>query len=195
MSEVSKRTIPIGKTPSILLINPKYGKNVGMVVRLASCYGVSQVWHTGNRLSYDLKGFYARKSKPNKHRLPREERMKCYQDVQLINFDYPFEQFAKNVTPVAIEVRENAQMLHEFEHPENPLYVFGPEDGSIDPVWLRHCHRFVVIPTRHCLNLATAVSTILWDRQYKEYLNGRPVRLTPGEFERRGVHYDFTMWL
>ncbi len=35
------------------------------------------------------------------------------------------------------------------------------------PVLLAQCHRFVVIPTRHCLNLATAVSTVLWDRATK----------------------------
>jgi tRNA(Leu) C34 or U34 (ribose-2'-O)-methylase TrmL len=37
---------------------------------------------------------------------------------------------------------------------------------------LRHCHRFVRIPTRHCLNLATAVSTVLYDRHLKRVLAG-----------------------
>ena len=32
---------------------------------------------------------------------------------------------------------------------------------------LRHCHRFVVIPTAHCMNLASAVSTVLYDRSAK----------------------------
>lgn len=182
---ISKTAAPIGTTPSILLVNPKYGHNVGGVLRLASCYGLAQVWHTGNRIEY-------KSGKKGRVRLPREERMKGYRDVQLINFDYPFEQF-QDVTPVAIEVRPNAERLHDFEHPEHPLYVFGPEDGSIDQVFLRHCHRFVVIPTRHCLNLATAVATVLWDRQYKSFLNGEAIKLTPGEFEQRGSDYDFAM--
>ncbi len=80
------------------------------------------------------------------------------------------------------------EALHTFEHPENALYVFGPEDGSIPRVLLGHCHRFVVIPTRHCLNLATAVASVLWDWAYKRWLSGKADEMvTPGEFERRGV--------
>jgi hypothetical protein len=28
--------------------------------------------------------------------------------------------------------------------------MFGPEDGSLDRAVLARCHRFLVIPTRHC---------------------------------------------
>lgn len=168
-----------GITPSILLSNPKFANNVGMVTRLASCYDVRQVWFTGTRVAEDVE----------KHgRIPREERMKGYESVELINSDKPFNFFG-NVTPVAVEVRENAEPLHMFEHPENPLYVFGQEDGAIPQALLRHCHRFVIIPTKHCLNLATAVSTLLWDRKYKQYLNGEvdvTDFTTPGITEERG---------
>lgn len=168
---------PAGRAPAVILADPKYAHNVGMVIRLASCYGVGQVWYTGGRVALDIS--------PRK-RLPREERMKGYADVEVINCDYPFAQFA-DATPVAVEVREKAEPLHGFEHPENALYVFGPEDGSIGKALLSHCHRFVVIPTRHCLNLATAVATVLWDRQYKGWLNGTLGALpTPGAFEGRG---------
>lgn len=171
-------SLPHGKAPAIALVNPSNPHNVSMIVRLASCYGMEQVWFTGERVKQQL---------DDCKKLPREERMKGYKDVDIINYDFVFDQFPKEVTPVAIEVRENSEPLHLFEHPENPLYVFGPEDGSIDNVLLRHCHRFVVIPTRHCLNLATAVSTVLWDRMYKRYLNGQEEFTTPGEFESRGV--------
>ncbi len=166
-----------GQTPSIVLCDPRFAHNVGMVIRLASCYGVGQVWYTGERVSLDISP---------RRRLPREERMKGYADVEIVNCDYPFGQFADAV-PVAVEVREKAEPLHSFEHPERAVYVFGPEDGSIAKGLLGHCHRFVVIPTRHCLNLATAVATVLWDRQYKAWLNGALDAMpTPGEFEGRG---------
>ena len=126
-----------------------------MVIRLASCYNVKQVWYTGDRIQI-----------AEGERIPREERMKGYNEVQLIQYDKFFDQF-KDVTPVAVEVRENAELLTEFEHPENAIYVFGPEDGGLTKVHLQHCHRFVKIPTRHCLNLATAVSTVLYDRMVK----------------------------
>lgn len=168
-----------GITPSIALIDPQYAHNVSMVVRLASCYGIPQVWFTGDRVRTDLDEL---------KRLPREERMKGFKDVDIIHYDHVFDQFPKDVVPVAVEVREGSEPLHLFEHPENALYVFGPEDGSIPAALLRHCHRFIVIPTRHCLNLATAVSTVLWDRQVKRYLNGHDDGLTtPGKFECRGL--------
>ncbi len=172
------RDAPSGRTPAIVLIDPKYAHNVGMVVRLASCYGVGQVWFTGERVSLDI---------AYRRRLPREERMKGYADVEIINYDYPFEQFA-NAVPVAVEVRKQSEPLHSFEHPQNALYVFGPEDGSVSKPHINHCHRFVVIPTKHCLNLATAVATMLWDRQYKSWLGGEAGELvTPGEYEGRGL--------
>ncbi|HEX7958157.1 MAG TPA: TrmH family RNA methyltransferase [Pyrinomonadaceae bacterium] len=175
---VERSEAPAGRPPAIVLIDPKYAHNVGMVVRLASCYGFSQVWFTGERVSLDIS--YRR-------RLPREERMKGYADVEIINYDHPFEQFADAV-PVAVEVRKSSEPLHGFEHPPNAVYVFGPEDGSVAKPHLGHCHRFVVIPTKHCLNLATAVATVLWDRQYKGWLGGADgEHVTPGEYEGRGL--------
>ena len=178
---VGKNAPPIGETPSIILANVKYAHNVGMILRLASCYGFKQVWYTGDRIEDGMVG------KNGKKRIPREERFRGYADVQLIQYDYPFDMFP-NATPVAIEVRDNSEMLTEFVHPENPVYVFGAEDGAIQKSFVQHCHRFVIIPTRHCLNISTAVATILWDRQYKRYLNGEDVTDTPGAFEARGFH-------
>jgi tRNA(Leu) C34 or U34 (ribose-2'-O)-methylase TrmL len=174
-----KKTPTQGLVPSIALVNPKYPNNVGMVVRLASCYGLRQVWFTGDRVSLD----------PSKgERLPREERMKGYKEVQMIHYDYFFDRFPAGTVPVAVEVRANSEPLHSFEHPDDALYVFGPEDGSIPKVVRTHCHRFLVIPTRHCLNLATAVATVLWDREYKRWLGGKlQMPVTPGDYERRGV--------
>ncbi|HRZ18614.1 MAG TPA: TrmH family RNA methyltransferase [Methanofastidiosum sp.] len=159
---IGKNSKPIGLTPSIALINPKYPRNVGQAIRAASCFDVKQVWFTGDRVSLDVaKG----------QRLPREERMKGYSKVELVQFDYFFDQF-KDVTPVAVEVSPNAEVLTTFKHPENALYIFGPEDGSIPQVTRKHCHRFVVIPTRHCTNLAAAIYIILYDRFMKRQLDG-----------------------
>lgn len=157
-SKLVTKPIP-GVVPSIVLANPRYAYNVGMVVRLASCYGVKQVWFTGDRVRMDLE---------KRKKLPREERMKGYRDVEMINYDRPLDQFPGAV-PVAVEVRNNSERLQHFEHPQNAVYIFGPEDGSISPSLLNQCHRFVIIPTRnrYCLNLATAVSTVLWDRALK----------------------------
>jgi tRNA(Leu) C34 or U34 (ribose-2'-O)-methylase TrmL len=69
-------------------------------------------------------------------------------------------------------VRPNSESLIEFEHPSDAVYVFGPEDGSLDRAVLGQCHRFVTIPTRHCTNLAAAIYTVLYDRHAKRVRAG-----------------------
>lgn len=190
-----KNMRPQGILPSIALCNPKYARNVSMVIRLASCYGFKQVWYTGDRVSIDepeknidYDPAYRPRKKNGKARLPREERMKGYDSVQLRQYDRVFDHF-EDCVPVAVELRPGSQVLHHFEHPKNALYVFGPEDGGLTSEIVRHCHHFVVIPTHHCLNLATAVSAVLWDRRYKELQNGDVADIPMSEIlkEKRGV--------
>jgi tRNA(Leu) C34 or U34 (ribose-2'-O)-methylase TrmL len=152
-----------GRLPAVVLINPKYPHNVGAAVRAASCYGIGQVWFTGDRVQ--LIG-------ERRFRLPREERMRGYQEVDLRHGDLPFEAFDARAVPVAVELRRGAESLIDFVHPEHAVYVFGPGDGSLDRAVLGVCHRFVVILTRHCTNLAAAVYTVLYDRHAKRVTAG-----------------------
>jgi tRNA(Leu) C34 or U34 (ribose-2'-O)-methylase TrmL len=147
-----------GMTPAVALWNPKYPHNVGAAVRAASCFGAKAVIFSGDRIPISNK---------KGARLPREERMKGYQDVLIINDDYFFNRFSHKVIPVAVEVRKNSEPLTTFVHPDHPLYVFGPEDGTLPQSLLRHCQRFVIIPSKHCLNLGNAVNVVLYDRLYK----------------------------
>lgn len=152
------------KAPAIILDDPKYPHNVAGALRAASCFGIGQVIFSGDRVRQEVE---------QARRIPREERMRGYAEVQLVNSNRPFDLFkGAGVTPVAIELRPNAEQLQNFEHPENPLYVFGPEDGSVSSSFLRLCHRFVVIPTRHCVNLSAAVYMVLYDRLLKRYQAG-----------------------
>ncbi|HMI22995.1 MAG TPA: hypothetical protein VK594_00780 [Streptosporangiaceae bacterium] len=58
-----------GITPAVALVDPKFPHNVGAAVRAASCYGVRQVWFSGDRVRLDG---------AKRQRLPREERMRGY---------------------------------------------------------------------------------------------------------------------
>ena len=150
----------VGVPPAVVLCDPKYDYNVGNAVRTASCFGIGQVWFTGNRVSIE--------NPPHKrYRLPREERMKDYRDVSLVSCETPLNRF-EDAVPVAIELRHSSESLFDFEHPDNAVYVFGPEDGSIPKGVLHACHRFVVIPSKHCVNLAQAVNIVLYDRSMKQ---------------------------
>lgn len=153
----------IGASPAVILYNPKFSHNVGAAMRAASCFGVEQVWFTGDRVSLESK---------KGARLPREERMKGYSSVELRHYDRPFDCFTSDIVPVAVEITETSEQLPTFVHPERAVYVFGPEDGSIPSKIKRHCHRHVMIPTRHCTNLAAAVYIVMYDRLVKRQALG-----------------------
>ena len=96
--------------------------------------------------------------------LPRELRMKAYAEVDFRRVDRPFDLLAPGVTPICVEFMDGAEDMMDFEHPEHALYVFGPEDGSVAQIYRRLCHRFIRIPSKHCLNLAAAVNVVLFHR-------------------------------
>jgi hypothetical protein len=74
-----------GIAPAIGLVDPKFPHNVGAAVRAASCYGIGQVWFSGDRVRLDASKGY---------RLPREERMRGYKDVVLRKDDRFLDAFA-----------------------------------------------------------------------------------------------------
>lgn len=170
-------TNAVGADLAVALWDPKYAFNVAQAIRIASCYGVPQVWFNGSRVPLDG-------SKGN--RLPREERMKGYRDVEICHGEYFFDAFPSDVTPVAVELTPSSENLIHFEHPEKAVYVFGPEDGSLPKVARMHSHRVIQIPTRHCLNLSMAVGTVLYDRHYKRVLAGLENPHDVADAESRG---------
>lgn len=151
---------------AILLENPKTPFNVGTIIRAAAGYGVGRVYWSGDRV-WDKPG--------SKYRLPREERMRDYNAVQRKRVDdlrYVITTRPTGMAVVAVEVLPDSESLLTFEHPEQAMYVFGPEDGTISKELRVYCHRFVVIPTEHCINLAAAAYTVLYDRRLKQFQKG-----------------------
>lgn len=156
---------------AVLLLNPKSPFNVGSVIRACAIYDVPWLRWTGTRVSTAegrrKAGSWAKGNKP---RLPREERLKDYVGIDWREDQHALDNFiAEGLTPVAVELRRESESLADFEHPEEAVYIFGPEDGSIAKGVLTVCHRFVRIPTatRTPLNLAAAVNVVLYDRFVK----------------------------
>jgi len=163
---------------AVVLINPKTPYNVGSAIRACSIYGVPVLRWTGTRISTAEGRRKAGSGLKQRPRLPREERMKDYTNVDWredsdVTVTTLSEEFG--LTPVCVEIAPGAQQLHVFDHPLRPLYVFGPEDGGV-PAGVRDvCHRFVRIPTltRTPLNLAAAVNVVLYDR-FAKHLSQDP---------------------
>lgn len=169
---------------NLLLIRSKFPHNVGSAVRAASCYGAEHVYFTGSR--FDVGSL---------KRLPREERMKGYAPwTDLGTHVRPIDEVIgdRDMTPVAVELLPGSEPLHTFEHPENALYVFGPEDGSIPRGTRGVCHRFVHIPSLHCLNLSSATYIVLYDRMVKRVAAGLEDPLSV-DGESRGYWHSPTL--
>ncbi len=168
-----------GAKPNLGLVlnNPKYPHNIAAAIRAASCFDVGRLVWTGDRVH--IRGL---------DRLPREERMKGYKEVEWFQTNRPFDMFDPSCVPVCVELMENSEPLTTFVHPDRAVYVFGPEDGGVPQVIRRHCHRFVHIQANHCLNLAAAINVVLHDRKAKRQMLGLDLILPTGEMlkEHRG---------
>ena len=143
------------KTENVVigLIDPKSPSNVGAVMRAAGCYQANEVRYTGVR--------YAKAAK-------------FHTDTKDISRKIPLnavESLTNNLLPgqriVCVDLVEGAIALPEFEHPENALYIFGPEDGTIAQEVINSAYAVVYVPTIGCMNLAASVNVLLYDRLSK----------------------------
>lgn len=138
---------------TIGLTNPKSPTNVGAVMRAAGCYQVDEVKYTGQRY---------------------EKAAKFHTDTKSATCTIPLtgvESFLDNLDPetkiVCVELAEGATPLPRFKHPENTIYIFGPEDGSIAQNVADRADHVVYVPTVGCMNLAATVNVLLYDRLAK----------------------------
>ncbi|OSM53402.1 23S rRNA methyltransferase, partial [Aeromonas salmonicida subsp. salmonicida] len=70
-------------------------------------------------------------------------------------------------TPVLVDLIEGATSLPDYVHPERAFYIFGPEDGTLDPARFAAVKEVIYVPTLGCMNLAASVNVILYDRLAK----------------------------
>jgi tRNA(Leu) C34 or U34 (ribose-2'-O)-methylase TrmL len=69
--------------------------------------------------------------------------------------------------PLLIRTQQGATPLPTYQHTDKVLYIFGPEDGTIQQEVLDRADSVVFIPTIESLNLAAAVNVMLYDRLAK----------------------------
>jgi tRNA G18 (ribose-2'-O)-methylase SpoU len=143
--------------PAVVLTQSKFIVNVASMIRNCACFGVEWLVLTGDRLDIPS----GRKG----DRLPRQERMREYETVKVVQTDFPTVLFKRqDITPIGIELVPGAIPLPMVKHPENAVYLLGPEDGSLSPGYKALCHEIWRVPTRHCLNVAQAGGIVLYDR-------------------------------
>lgn len=65
---------------------------------------------------------------------------------------------------VGIELTDDAVDLPSFRHPLRAAYILGAEREDIPADVLAQCDHVIKIPTRFCLNVATAGAIVMYDR-------------------------------
>lgn len=144
---------------AIGLVNPKSPENVGAVMRAAGCYGAQEVYYTGSR--FELARRFATDTKQMVEKIP------------LLGVDNLLEFVPPGCTPVLVDLIEGATSLPDYVHPERAFYIFGPEDGTLDPAHFAAVKEVIYVPTHGCMNLAASVNVILYDRLAKGLRAGR----------------------
>ncbi|MBU3002689.1 RNA methyltransferase [Paraglaciecola arctica] len=138
----------------LAIINPKSPQNMGSILRAAGCYQAQSIRYTGER--------YARAKAFQTDTKNVQSVIEVKHVDEIINDDTDV-----TLKKVAVELVEGATPLPNFVHPNNALYIFGPEDGSIEQDVVDKCDHVVYIPTLGCMNLAATVNVLLYDRLSK----------------------------
>lgn len=158
------------------LDNCKNGYNVGGVIRVVAGFGgqlvvvSGQRWQEkGNWKNGDTEGGYLR--------------IPVFLGVEGILRYVP-----EGAEIVGVELTDDASNIVDFVHPKVGFYVFGPEDGTLNPCLSEHCKSKIYIPTTYCLNLASAVTAVCYDRMAKE----NRVKIEEACPQCGGTHYSST---
>ena len=171
----NKQQVTIGLT------NPKSPSNVGAVMRAAGCYQVDQVFYTGRR--YELAAQHSKDTM-------RTDTKNAHHNIPLlatdnfINMKDLVENISSQARIICVDLVEGATPLPHFEHPDEAIYIFGPEDGTIRQEVIDIADEVVYVPTIGCMNLAASVNVMLYDRLAKSLRNEKGSEQTDNDLIR-----------
>ena len=108
---------------------------------------------------------------------PASDTGASYEHMPWYGFDGPDDLvLPQGCTLVGVELTDEAIELPSFRHPQRAAYILGPEGGSLSVELTERAAHVIKIPTRFCLNVATAGAVVMYDRL-----------LTMGRFAERPV--------
>lgn len=133
--------------------NLKFDANLGTIWRSAYCLNASYIFVIGKKY----------KKQPSDV-LCATKHIPLY---EYKNNDHFLSSMPNNTKLIGVEISDKASSLFTFKHPQQAIYILGPEDGSLSIQ--DKCDEVVFIPTKHCLNVASAATIVLYDRKSKSY--------------------------
>ena len=131
---------------------PKTAENIGTLWRSAFILGASSIFTIGHRYKWQP-----------------TDTMKTFRHLQF--YEYPdWKNFLlpRDCVLVGVENTADARSIVDFKHPERAIYILGSEDKGLPESILKECNYIIKIQGEYCLNVATAGSIIMYDRQVKE---------------------------
>ena len=126
-------------------------RNLGNLIRSAHAFGASFV--------FTVNAEFDRRAVRNADTSATSLHVPLYQYHSMQAFQLP-----QGCSLVGVELTDDAVDLPSFRHPERAAYVMGPERGSLSPAMIQRCEFVVKIPTKFCVNVATAGAILMYDR-------------------------------
>lgn len=125
--------------------------NVGNLLRSAHSFGAS-FFFTVNP-TVDVKG------------MRDSDTSDAFGHLPFYNFEKPAELILPLKTSlVAVEFLPDAIDLPSFRHPQQAVYVLGPEMGNVSDEMLARCDYKLKIPMKFCINVGVAGALVMYDR-------------------------------
>ena len=87
----------------------------------------------------------------------------------LLSMEQFMEKILPEYNPVSMELTDDAEELHNFTWPENPLIILGPENGDVpdEILALSKQVKITMHGEANCLNVACAGSMAMYDYTQK----------------------------
>jgi len=139
------------------LSNPKSPENVNSVKRAAGNFRADSILYTGKRYPRALK------LNPATTNMSRDVSL----NIPVSGVTCLIDEIPENMKVVCVEFAEDAVSLAKYQHPDQALYIFGPEDGTLSQDIIDRADAVVYVPTKGCMNLAATVNVVLYDRLVK----------------------------
>lgn len=138
---------------AIGVFNAKTHHNIGTLWRSAYILGASYIFTVGKR-----------------YKKQTSDVVKAWARIPYFHYD-TIEELLQNIPYdcrlVGVELTENAEFLHDFQHPMRAIYLLGSEDQGLPETVLEKCHFTVKLPGNSSLNVAVTGSIVCHDRAAK----------------------------
>ena len=127
--------------------------NIGTLWRSAFILGASYIFTVGQR-----------------YKKQTSDVLKTWSRIPLFHYK-TFEELLNNIPYdcrlIGVEMTEDAEELHEFDHPLRAIYLLGAEDAGLPQEVIDKCHMIIKLKGNNSMNVAVSGSIICHDRASK----------------------------